>query len=117
MPKQSYELTTFNEGMVSHPDPEDLTINSATYSRNLDSIAPAGTLGAKKEFKQITDTQECYTTSKVVLDQKVGIKVDNPDYYFVYFSPALGGNGVIETEARIGFIEDFYDVIDTSQGI
>ena len=112
MPKLSYELTTFNEGMVSHPDPEDLTINAATFVRNLDSIAPAGTLGAKKEFKEATVLSEPITTAKVVLDQKVGIKLDNPDYYFVYFVPALGSDGEKELDARIGFIEDFYDMLD-----
>tara|TARA_R110002020_G_scaffold110582_7_gene255377 strand:+ start:275 stop:622 length:348 start_codon:yes stop_codon:yes gene_type:complete len=115
MPKQSYELTTFNEGMVSHPDPEDLTINSATYSRNLDSVAPAGTLGAKKNHGKVFSTSEPFTSAKLVLDQKVGIDVNDPDYFLVYFSPALGQNGAIETEARIGFIENFYDVLEEVQ--
>lgn len=112
MPKQSYELTTFNEGMVSHPDPEDLTINAATYTNNLDSIAPAGTLGSKKDYKQVLKGSDPFTSVSIFLDQKVGVAHDAAEYTMVYFVPALGVDGVKTQDARIGFIEDFYGMLE-----
>ena len=120
MPKLSYELTTFNEGIVSHPDPEDLTINAATYTLNLDSIAPAGTLGGKKHYRRALKTTEPWTTARIFLDQRVGVDDDNPDYTLVYYVPPLGSNGVIHTEAQLGFIEDFYEMLaneETSEDV
>tara|TARA_R100000808_G_scaffold14629_1_gene34406 strand:- start:21067 stop:21414 length:348 start_codon:yes stop_codon:yes gene_type:complete len=112
MPKQSYELTVFNEGIISHPDPEDLNINAATYSVNLDPIAPAGTLGGKKEFGVAANLTEPHSTVKLLLDQKIGTGNTIPTYIMVYYTPPLGANGFIETNARVGFVEDFYDFIE-----
>ena len=115
MPKQSYELKIFNEGIISHPDPEDLNINAATYSLNLDPIAPAGTLASKKDFKQVLSMTEPHTTIKVLLDQKVGTGSTIPKYMMVYYTPPLGTNGIVETSARIGFIENWYGTLEPEE--
>tara|TARA_R100000458_G_C8276845_1_gene252266 strand:+ start:630 stop:986 length:357 start_codon:yes stop_codon:yes gene_type:complete len=112
MPKQSYELKTFSEGIVSHPDPEDLTINSATHSQNLDPIAPAGTLAPKKTYGLTASFGEPYTTVAIALDQRIGVDVDEPKYTMIFFTPALGANGEITQNARIGFVENWYNRSD-----
>ena len=107
MPKIAYELKLFNEGIASHPDPEDLTINSATFSKGLDVNASAGTMCPrnKKITGRILDFP-C-TTGHVMEDHKTGTG-QNPDHYFIYFTPAQGANEQITLEARIGYIIDWY---------
>ena len=115
MPKIAYELKLFNEGIISHPDPEDLNINACTYSKNLDSLAPAGLLGPREKRMVARTFDAPITTSHVLLDQRVGENLQNPKYILVYFSPAQGQNEEISLEARIGFIEDFYNGLDINE--
>jgi hypothetical protein len=107
MPKQAYEMKLFSEGIASHPDPEDLTINSATYSVGLDSNTSAGMMGPRPKKIQARVMDAPYTSAEIIEDHKTGTG-SNPDYTFIYFTPAFGANGNVEQEARIGFIENWY---------
>ena len=112
MPKEVYELKLFNEGIISHPDPEDLNINAATYSKNLDSHAPAGLLGPRQKRVMARTFDFPITTSYILLDQQVGVHADNAEYIYCFFSPAQGVNGEITHQAKVGFIPDFYSSLD-----
>jgi hypothetical protein len=113
MPKQTYELTVFNEGIVSHPDPEDIVINAATYSANLDSDAPDGTLCSKKDHAVVSYFNNPMTSIKLILDQRIGMGDVDPEYIMVYFTPALGSNYVKDEDARVGFETDFHENWDS----
>ena len=115
MPKEVYELKLFNEGIISHPDPEDLNVNACTYSKNLDSLAPAGLLGPRDNRRFVRSFDDPITTSHLLLDQKVGVKVENAEYIYCFFVPAQGANGEIAYEAKVGFIENFYDTLDIDE--
>ena len=114
MPKQVLELKLFNEGIVSHPDPEDININGATYSKNLDSIAKNGTLMPKQYHVDKYTFGDAITTVKIAPDYEVQLD-GKLKYNLVFFQPAQGFNGQIEQEARIGFFEDFYEMLEENQ--
>ena len=46
MPKQSWELKNFNEGLLSNADARDVPEEAGLYSSNIDSNSPGGVLRA-----------------------------------------------------------------------
>ena len=66
MPKQVLELKTFHEGMVSHPDSEDINLNAAVLSNNIDSNARPGVLKGKRRPKFIRNWGPPATVLKFV---------------------------------------------------
>ena len=110
MPKSAYELKLFSEGIVSHPDPDDININASVYSENLDPLAKDGTLKAKKAHRNVYTFSNSMTSNLIEADHRK--EQTSLNHTLAFFQPALGRDGEITSEARVGYIEDIYNLID-----
>ena len=85
MPKRSLEINKFLQGIVSTPSSTDVDINSAKYSKNIDSSTAKGRLQGIDGDKKLTTTgfqdEQSTTTTAITVDASdMTIIQDKVDY-------------------------------------
>ena len=58
MPKQQKEINVFNQGIILNADEQDIPINAATYSLNVNPNTKDGLLSGIKASRFITSVDE-----------------------------------------------------------